>query len=280
MPGKQITLFDDNQWPGEAFGVSMPIEPQTTALGVIDVQHYALDSHSDAAQTVRTHNPQLQDDFVRRAAAMVENIKTLLGAFRQAGNRVFYTRHGMQLPDGGDLVERRRSREEIAHDATDGTAGHMPLKGEPGYDIVSAIEPRAGAAGLRQEHQQRLSHHADRSLPAQHGHQDPCADRRRGRYVRLCHGARCGRSRLSCHYCSRCLRDVRSRERRSGPDPVRAHLGLRHEDCGYSRLAQIRPPTRAHPAPGTRSVVSGISATDSRPGIHKKGCFPPMLRGI
>ena len=144
MPGKKITLLDDNQWPGAAFGVSLPIEPQTTALGVIDVQHYALDSQSDAAQTIRTHNPQLQDDFVERAAAMVENIKTLLDTFRQAGNRVFYTRHGMQLRDGGDLIERRRSREEIAHDSTGGTAGHMPLKGEHGYEIVSAIAPRAG----------------------------------------------------------------------------------------------------------------------------------------
>lgn len=144
MPGKQITLFDDDQWPGTAFGVSLPIERQTTALGVIDVQHYALDSDSDAARTIHNHNPQLQDDFVARAAAMTANIETLLATFRQAGNRVFYSRHGAQLADGGDLIERRHSREEIAHDATGGRAGHMPLKGTPGYEIVSAIAPRDG----------------------------------------------------------------------------------------------------------------------------------------
>ena len=144
MPGKQITLLDDEQWPGEAFGVSLPIDPDTTALGVIDVQHYALDSKSDAAGVVQTHNPELQRDFVQRAGAMVANIETLLTAFRARSNRVFYTRHGQQLRDGSDLIARRRGREQIAHDSTGGTAGHMALKGEPAYDVVADIAPRDG----------------------------------------------------------------------------------------------------------------------------------------
>lgn len=144
VPGKQITLLDDGQWPAAAFGVSLPIRPETTALGVIDVQHYAVDSKSDSAGVIRSSHSQLQDEFVRRAESMVANIKTLLSAFRQAGNRIFYTRHGMLVPDGGDMIARRRSREDIAHSATGGSAGHMPLKGEPGHQILSDIRPQTG----------------------------------------------------------------------------------------------------------------------------------------
>jgi nicotinamidase-related amidase len=122
MLGKQIILLDVDQWPNAAFGVSLPIRPETTALGVIDVQRYAVDSKSDAAGVVRGSHARLQEEFVRRAEAMVENIETLLTAFRHAGDRSFCARHGMLSSDGGDTVARRRSREDIAHSATGGSA--------------------------------------------------------------------------------------------------------------------------------------------------------------
>jgi len=53
---------------------------------------------------------------------MIENIGKLLVVFREAGRRVVFTRHGSQLPDGSDLVQRRRGREANVAAATTGDA--------------------------------------------------------------------------------------------------------------------------------------------------------------
>ena len=114
MAGKRITLFDDDQWPGEGFGVPMSIKPESTVLGVIDVQHYAIDSNSDVAGVLRKHDPELRENLEARIAAMIDNITALQTSFRNAGNRIFYTRHGRLLADGADMIERRRGRERMA----------------------------------------------------------------------------------------------------------------------------------------------------------------------
>ena len=141
MAGRRITLLDDDQWPGEGFGTEMRIAPATAALGIIDVQHYFFDSQSDAAGVLGRHHPELQREVERRTGAMIGNIAALQEAFRGGGNRLFYTRHGMLLADGAEMIERRRERERAARASTGGKAGHMPVKGERGHDILSAVAP-------------------------------------------------------------------------------------------------------------------------------------------
>jgi nicotinamidase-related amidase len=72
---------------------------------------------------------------------VIGNIGNLLSVFRQSKRRVFFTRHGIQLPDAGDLVERRRNREQIALAATGGRSGHLAVKGTPGYEIIGELAP-------------------------------------------------------------------------------------------------------------------------------------------
>ena len=141
MAGRRITLLDDDQWPGEGFGTEMRIAPATAALGIIDVQHYFFDSQSDAAGVLGRHHPELQREVERRTGAMIGNIAALQEAFRGGGNRLFYTRHGMLLADGAEMIERRRERERAARASTGGNAGHMPVKGERGHEILSAVAP-------------------------------------------------------------------------------------------------------------------------------------------
>ena len=43
MPGKEIRLLDDKQWPTAGFGFELPIHQESAVLGVIDVQRYCID---------------------------------------------------------------------------------------------------------------------------------------------------------------------------------------------------------------------------------------------
>jgi nicotinamidase-related amidase len=144
MSGKLVRLLDDSEWPASAFEVRLPISRERAALGVIDMQHYCIGAREHLAHTVERHSRTLHEEYARRVERAIENIGNLLSVFRASGRRVFYTRHGIQLPDAADLVERRRSRERIAHAATGGRSGHMAVKGTPGYEIIPPLAPLPG----------------------------------------------------------------------------------------------------------------------------------------
>ena len=89
---KQISILDDHEWPSEGFSFTLPIRPDTTALGVIDIQGYVLNAEGHLAHTVSQHNPDLQQGFLDRAETMIENIQRLQVAFREQSRRaVSYT---------------------------------------------------------------------------------------------------------------------------------------------------------------------------------------------
>ena len=144
MSGKTITLLDDSAWPSEAFAPKLPISRERAALGVIDMQHYCNDPTSDLAHSVKKVQPQLHAEYEKRLKTTIENNRRLLAAFRESDYRVIFTRHGMQIQDGRDLVLRRRGREEAALSATDEQSGHLPLKGTHGHEILPELQPRPG----------------------------------------------------------------------------------------------------------------------------------------
>ena len=142
MPGKHITLLDDDQWPAKGFDFELPIGRESVALGVIDVQRYCIDPESDLACVVKGQNPELFEDYSVRVQEMISNIQKLQSTFREATRKVFFTRHGAQTDDGSDLILRRRRREKVARESSD--AGHMPRNGDLGYEVLDAVAPRDG----------------------------------------------------------------------------------------------------------------------------------------
>jgi len=136
--------LDDQQWPSTGFTFALPIQPESTALGVIDVQGYFMDTDHHAGHTTQKHHPELNEAFLQRVNKMLGNIRRLLTVFRDSNRRVFFTRHGIQTNDGGDLIERRRSREDSALALTDCESGHMAKKGDVAYKIDSRVEPKPG----------------------------------------------------------------------------------------------------------------------------------------
>ncbi|MFN0172336.1 MAG: cysteine hydrolase family protein [Bryobacteraceae bacterium] len=144
MVSKHIELLSDREWPSDAFAVSLPIRRETAALGVIDMQHYALNPASDLIHTVKAHREELYRQFAAEAGIAVANTARLIECFRGARRRVVYTRHGMLLPDGADLVVRRRGREAAALESMSGHSGHLPLRGTAGHQIVDELAPLPG----------------------------------------------------------------------------------------------------------------------------------------
>ena len=141
MSGKHIRLLDDSEWPTSAFEVRLPISRERAALGVIDMQHYCIGAREHLAHTVQRHSQGLHEEYAKRVKCVVGNIGNLLSVFRTSKRRVFFTRHGIQMPDASDLVERRRNRERIALAATGGRSGHLALRGAPGYEIIPELAP-------------------------------------------------------------------------------------------------------------------------------------------
>lgn len=63
-------------------------------------------------------------------------------AFRRAGRRVLFTRHGPLLPDGSDMILRRRRR-----DTDSVTTTNTPTlwsKGSFEHEVIAALAPKAG----------------------------------------------------------------------------------------------------------------------------------------
>lgn len=144
MGGKKISLLEDEQWPNAAFGFKLPIRPQSAALGIIDVQHYSIDAAGYLAGTLRPHSGELYENYARDVRSMIRKIQVLLKAFRAAKRRVLFTRHGMQVPDGSDLVPRRRNREESSLQVTRQKSRHLPAKGDAAYEIIRQVSPLSG----------------------------------------------------------------------------------------------------------------------------------------
>lgn len=88
MP-KNITILDDCEWPSAGFHFDLPIRPETTALGVIDMQGYAIDGVGKLSDTLGRCSPELHEGFQRRVESMIANIERLQRVFR-GGDRPFF----------------------------------------------------------------------------------------------------------------------------------------------------------------------------------------------
>src|SRR5262245_52601830 len=78
----------------------------------------------------------------RVRATMLPNVARLVAAFRAADREVVYTRHGALLPDGRDMIARRRARDATAL-MESGRPAMWPA-GSFEHAIVDDVAPRRG----------------------------------------------------------------------------------------------------------------------------------------
>jgi nicotinamidase-related amidase len=105
------------------------------ALIIIDMQRDFCDPRGYAARAGLD---------TARLSSVIDNIRCLLDAAREAGLMVIHTREG-HLPDLSDChpEKLRRSIAAGAEIGSSGPLGRLLVKGEVGHDFIDALQPRA-----------------------------------------------------------------------------------------------------------------------------------------
>jgi biuret amidohydrolase len=124
-------------WP------SFEIDWRRAALLVIDMQNYGCNPDAGVAQMLSLRYPEIAGYYVPRLLdTAIPNTRRLLAAFRRAGLRVIYTRHGPLLPDGSDMILRRRRRDADSVGTTNTPT--LWSKGSFEHEIIAALAPEPG----------------------------------------------------------------------------------------------------------------------------------------
>jgi len=121
----------------------LALDPNATALVIIDMQEYFLDPASPFSRACEAVVPGVLSHFQERGRGVVEpSLRRLLDVFRARGLRVVYTTVASELPDGSDLMPIFRER-NAANRAAMGDAA-IPPRADPWARIVRSLEPRPG----------------------------------------------------------------------------------------------------------------------------------------
>lgn len=117
------------------------LEPQRTALLIIDMQEYFLHSESPLSRACDAQVPGVLHYFQEHGRAVTEpTLQRLLAVFRSSRMPVIYTTVASELPDGRDLMPILRGRNATARAAVQ--EAYIPQKNDTWARIVDALAPR------------------------------------------------------------------------------------------------------------------------------------------
>lgn len=127
--------------PAGIYPVDFDIEDVLkTALLVIDMQKYGYHPDFALGKLLRTEAPDsFSYLFSRLQDIVIPNISRLLGFFRANHLRVIYLAVGPLLPDGSDLIARRRKRDLVRLRKTG--IDHFFHVGTPEHEILDELKP-------------------------------------------------------------------------------------------------------------------------------------------
>ena len=125
----------DLEWPFDRIGTSFSLDPEMTALLVVDIQ--AGDVVKDPDTEFGRQYPEILTYWNDRVAQrVIPNTRRLIDHFRENRMRVVYTRNGNVTPHGAELTDRLKLKMRAAKDRA--PARH---RGSPEYDIAEEICP-------------------------------------------------------------------------------------------------------------------------------------------
>ncbi len=139
QPIDSPTTLADWIFPWPAFDMVLV----RSALMVIDYQNYSVNPACGLTRLMLERHPDMAQYHVPWITEVaLPNTRRLLDAFRSAGREVIYTRNGGLLPDGRDLVARRRRR-DIDSLRASGSLTLWP-QGTFEHDFIAELAPRPG----------------------------------------------------------------------------------------------------------------------------------------
>ncbi len=119
----------------------LPIDPQHTALVIIDMQEYFLNPDSPFSRACETSVPGVLDYFQERGRTIVEPaLQRLLTCFRAHHMRVIYTTVASELTDGSDLMPVMKQRNVASQESLQ--EAFIPPRTDAWARIVPLLEPQ------------------------------------------------------------------------------------------------------------------------------------------
>lgn len=119
------------------------VDWKRAALLLVDMQNYGCNPGAGLGPMLSERHPEIAGYYLPRVAeTVVPNARRLLDGFRAGNRRIVFTRHGPLLPDGSDMVERRRrrDRESLAETGTPA----LWHRGTFEHEVVAALAPAPG----------------------------------------------------------------------------------------------------------------------------------------
>lgn len=121
-------------WP------TFDVDWSRTGLLVIDIQNYLANTRSGLTEMLKDRIPDVGEYYGNRSQfVMIPSTRRLIDSFRLHKLEVVYTRHGALLPDGRDMISRRRRRDLDAEDSTGRPS--MWSAGSFEHQIVDELAP-------------------------------------------------------------------------------------------------------------------------------------------
>lgn len=125
------------------YPVDFEIDVLKTALLVIDMQKYGYHPDFALGKLLRKEAPEVFSYlFSRLRDIVIPNIARLLDFFRGNRLRVIYLAVGPLLPDGSDMIARRRSRDLLRLRRTG--INHFFNAGTPEHEVLDELKPMPG----------------------------------------------------------------------------------------------------------------------------------------
>jgi len=119
----------------------LPIDPQRTALVIIDMQEYFLNPESPFSRACDASVPGVLNYFQERGHTIVEPaLQRLLICFRDHDMRVIYTTVASELTDGSDLMPVMKQRNAASLERQQ--EAFIPARTDAWARIVPILEPQ------------------------------------------------------------------------------------------------------------------------------------------
>jgi len=123
----------DSEWPFDVTGTGVALDPESSALIVVDMQCDQMAIEPDSPLGIG--HPQIVEYWNRRLdETVIPNIRRLIDLFRDQDRKIVYTRNGYVTSTGDEMTKRLKKKVPVG--------SPISRRNSPGYQIAERLSPR------------------------------------------------------------------------------------------------------------------------------------------